>query len=154
MLPKAEQKIKNEVFWGDFKAMMKKHMSSTGRRINWLSYPTEARDLYVRLQATGKGTSFSFDIQCKDDGVREIVWEQMGELKNVFLAEMVEEGSWLEEYVTNDGRVISRITWERNDLNYYNDNDVPEIYAFLKEKLINFDRFYQEYKDILLNLLD
>jgi hypothetical protein len=154
MLPKHEQKIKNELFWGDFKALMKKHMSSNGRRINWLNYPTETKELYLRLHADGKSCAMFFDIQSKDQGVRAIVWEQMGELKAVLRNEMIDEGEWIELLETPDGRIISRIKWERTDLNYYKEEDVPLIYDFLREKIRAFDLFYQEYKDILLHLLN
>lgn len=154
MLSKTEQKEKNSLFWGAFKTRMKKHMSSTGRRINWLNYPTEAKELYLRLHADGKSCAVYFDIQCKDEGVREVIWEQMGEMKAVLIAEMTDEGEWIENYATPYGRLISRIQWVRTDLNYFKEEDIPRIYDFLKEKLIAFDRFYQEYKDILLHLLD
>lgn len=154
MLSKAEQKEKNSLFWGEFKTMMKKHMSSTGRRINWLNYPTGAGELYLRLHADGKSCAVYFDMQCKDGGVREIIWEQMGELKTVLTAEMPDEGEWIEHYATPDGRTISRIQWVRTDLNYFREDDIPRMYDFLREHIIAFDRFYQEYKDILLHLLD
>lgn len=154
MLSKTEQKEKNSIFWGGVKTKMKKYMSVTGRRINWLNYPTEAKELYLRLHADGKTCSVNFDIQTRNNGVREVIWEQMGELKAVLLAEMKDEGSWIENYTMPDGRTISRITWERTDLNYFKEEDIPLIYDFLKEKIIAFDRFYQEYKDILLHLLN
>jgi len=119
-----------------------------------LSYPTGSKDLYVRLHADGRSCSLNFDIQCKDDGVREVIWEQMGELKNVLIAEMGDEGDWIENYTMPEGFVISRIRWELYGVNYYNDQDVAKIHAYLQEKIIAFDRFYQEYKEILLNLLD
>jgi len=154
MLSKEEQKQKNGEFWGAFKNLMKKHMSSTGRRINWISYPTETKDLYLRLHADSRSCALYFDIQSKDNGVREVVWEQMGELKAVLKAEVVDEGEWIENFMMPDGRYISRIKWEKTNLNYFKEEDVKEMYEFLKEKLIAFDRFYQEYKDILIQLLD
>lgn len=154
MLSKIEQKEKNSVFWGDFKINMKPQMSSNGRRINWLNYPMEAKELYLRLHADSKSCALYFDVQCKDDGVREVVWEQLGELKAVLLSELQDEGDWIENYTMTDGRTISRIKWERTDLNYFKEEDIPEMYKFLKERITSFDRFYQEYKDILLLLLD
>lgn len=154
MLSKEEQREKNTLFWGEFKTRMKKHMSSSGRRINWLTYPTEAKELYLRLHADGKSCSLNFDIQCKDDGVREVIWEQMGELKAVLTAEMLDEGDWIENFTTPEGKTISRIRWESANLNYFNEGDTRKMYSFLQEKIIAFDRFYQEYKDILIHLLD
>lgn len=154
MLSKLEQQEKNKAFWGGFKNRIKKHMSANGRRINWLNYPTQVKDLYVRLYADGNYCALNFDIQCKDEGVCSIVWEQMGELKKVLNDTMGEEGEWIEEMVTKDGVSLSRIIWKRDDLNYYNTSDIPEIYKFLEQKIRSFDVFYQEYKEILLNLLN
>lgn len=153
MLSKEELKQKNTMFWGEFKTQMKIHMSANGRRINWLKYPTDVKDLYLRLHADSKSCSLNFDIQCKDDGVREVVWEQLTELKVVLTNEMGDEGDWIENYRLSEGHIISRISWIRFDLNYFNEEDIPKIHLFLKERIRSFDRFYQEYKDILLNLL-
>ncbi|MCO5260988.1 MAG: DUF4268 domain-containing protein [Crocinitomicaceae bacterium] len=154
MLSKEELREKNIAFWGGFKAQFKKVNSCCNKRINWLSYPTGSKELFVRLQADSRSCSLNFDIQCKDDGVREVVWEQMNELKVVLSEIMEDEGDWIENYTMPEGFTISRIRWEQPELNYYNKEDVAKMYDFLKNKLIAFDEFYQEYNDILLNLLN
>lgn len=154
MLSKEEQKQKNTQFWTEFKRRMRKHMSSNGRRMNWLNYPTEIRDIYLRLEASGKGCAVHFDIQCKDEGIRSIVWEQMGELKVVLESEMPVAGEWQEEVYLPTGQAISRITWSQPALNYFKESDEVLIYEFLKDVLLGFDRFYQEYKDILIALME
>ena len=153
MLSKEERKAKNEAFWEGFKKLMRKHMSSSGRRINWLHYPTEAKDLYVRLEANSHTTALHFDLQARDEGVMAILWEQMGELKAVLRAEMGEDGEWIENLDVNNIHTC-RISWSTNEFNYFKEDDIPKMYAFLTDKCIKFDAFYQEYKDILLNLLD
>lgn len=153
MLSKEERRQKNEKFWDDFKKIMRKHMSSTGRRINWLKYPTEAKEFYFRLEADSKVCAVHFDIQVRDQGVLDILWEQMGELKAVLIQEMGEEGDW--EVIGQDVNVFkARISWSTTNYNYFKEEDVTKMYAFLEEKSIRFDRFYQEYKDILLTLID
>lgn len=154
MLSKEEQKQKNTAFWEGFKQYMKGNMSVTGRRINWLNYPTELKDIYLRLEASGKGCAVHFDIQCRDSGVRAVVWEQMGELRAVLEAELSHPADWTEGLTGSTGLLFNRISWSRDTLNYYTEGDVPLIYAFFKEILLAFDRFYQEYKDILIALLD
>lgn len=153
MLSREQRKAKNEAFWEGFKKLMRKHMSSTGRRINWLHYPTEAKELYVRLEANAHTTALHFDLQARDAGVMAILWEQMGELKTVLNMEMEVEGEWIEDLEINNIHTY-RISWSTNEFNYFNEEDIPKMYEFLKEHCIRFDAFYQEYKDILLNLLD
>ena len=92
------------------------------------------------------------DIQPKSDDIRSILWEQMTELKAVMENEMQIEANWNEESHYWNGRLISRIKWENNDLDYYKSEDIPKVIEFLKDKLIRFDKFYQEYKDVIVNL--
>jgi hypothetical protein len=67
---------------------------------------------------------------------------------------MGSSGIWTEFDRVFAGRNVSRIYWERTDLNFYDDKDLPKIEAFLKGKLIAFDIFYQEYKEILITLAE
>ncbi len=153
MLSREEVKQKNILFWTEFKDYMKKIKSSNGRRINWVSYPTDVKDIYLRLIVNNKGVGVYFDIQPKDEGVRSIIWEQMTELKKVLENEMNYPTQWSEEIILPDGRRISRIFWEDTSFNFYKEEDKLKIFEFLKDRLMEFDRFYQEFKDILINLV-
>lgn len=152
MLSKEALKEKNIKFWTDFRKSMNKVPSATGRQINWINYPTDVKDVYMRMEVDSNGARLCFDIQPKDDGIRSLMWEQMIELKAIMQSEMGIEALYLEESHYWNGRLISRIKWENNDLNYFNDEDIPQIFDFLKDKLVRFDQFYQEYKEILINL--
>ncbi len=152
MLSKEALKEKNTEFWTQFRKSMNSQPSASGRQVNWINYPTGVKDVYMRMEVDGKGARVCFDIQPKDDGVRAIIWEQMMELKNLMQTEMGIEADFNEKSHYWNERLISRIKWEDNRLNYFNDEDIPKIIAFLKDKLVRFDKFYQEYKDILINL--
>lgn len=154
MISKEELKERNSLFWTEFQKEMRNVRSSDGRRINWINYPLGVKDMYLRMETTGKFVRFSLDIQPKDDGVRSILWEQMTELRVVFEEEMGSAGVWSEFDREFAGRNVSRIYWERTDLNFFIDTDLPEMQAFLKQKLIAFDAFYQEFKEILITLAE
>ena len=51
-------------------------------------------------------------------------------------------------------RTVSRIFWELTDVNFYAAKDHEKIKDFLKQKLIDFDAFYQEFKEILIILAE
>ena len=152
MISKEELKEKNTAFWDEFRKVMNKETSSAGRQINWINYPTDVNDIYIRMEVDAKGSRLCFDVQPKSDDIRSILWEQMTELKAIMTQEMGIEAVWNEESHYWNERLISRIKWENNDLNYYNEEDVPKIIEFLRDKLLRFDKFYQEYKDIIVNL--
>ena len=152
MLSKEALKEKNSHFWNEFRKKMNNETSVTGRQINWINYPTGVKDIYIRMEVDSKGAALCFDVQPKDDGIRQILWEQMSELKAIMGTEMGIEADWNEESHYWNDRLISRIKWEDKTLNYFNEEDIPKIIDFLKDKLTRFDKFYQEYKDIIVNL--
>lgn len=139
-------------FWADFKEHMRQFHSSNGRRMNWLNYPSEIDFIFIRLHADNHGIAFSYDIQGKDAGVRSIVWEQLTELKVVLESEMGTEGIWLEDVSSETVSSYSSIRWEKNGLRFSDPKDKEAIFTFFQEHLIRFDSFYQEFKDILINL--
>jgi hypothetical protein len=154
MLSKEELKLKNTLFWNGFKKFMQKYKSSNGKRMNWVSYPSDVKNVYIRLYTDSKVACLSFEIQPKDNSVREIIWEQMTELKKVMEASMKYETIWDEKSYSVEGKIYSRIYWELKDVNYFNEEDHSKIYDFLKDRLIEFDEFYQEFKEILISLTD
>lgn len=153
MFSKEELKELKISFWNGFKEFMKKQKSSNGKRVNWLSYKTDVKFIYLRLDVNNKKASINFDIQHKFDDIRAIVYEQMTELKVVLEDSMSTKTIWHEDLNYNN-ITISRICWEKENVNFYNENDHIEIYEFFKKTLIEFDLFYQDYKDILVALTD
>lgn len=153
MLSKTELRERNIAFWNEFKTFMYGHRSSNGRKINWLNYPTDIKYVFLRLEADKFGARINFDIQAKDDGVRAIVWEQMEELKKVLTDSMGESGDWIFDYSTPEIDSFCRIKWEITDVNFFVESDQVKIFEFFRDKLIAFDDFYQNFKDILILLV-
>jgi hypothetical protein len=151
MLSKQEKNNLNSTFWTSFGDYMSKIRSSSGSRINWLNYPSGVKSIFIRLEVDPKGASLCFDIQGKDAAIRAILWEQMTELKAV-MEEETGEAEWLESYYQPGGQEVSRIRWKDSSVNLYRTADHPSIFDFLKDSLIRFDTFYQEYKEIMILL--
>ena len=152
MLSKQELKDRNVAFWSEFKTFMSAHRSSNGKRMNWLNYPTDVKYIFLRLEADKFGARINFDIQAKDAGVRAVVWEQMEELKKVLTDSMGEPGDWIFDYSTPEITSFCRIKWEITDVNFFVDADKEKIFRFFEKKLVGFDEFYQNFKDILVLL--
>lgn len=153
MLSKEEYKIYKTSFWEEFKQLMSKHRSASGRKMNWLQYKTDLKDVYLRLETNKSNIRVCFDIQFKDPDIRSIVWEQMGELKKVLTNEIGEEGIWEEHFWNETINDFCRIYWEKDNLNFLDKKNKNEIFTFFEEKLLSFDRFYEVYKDILITLV-
>lgn len=153
MFSKEQAKEWNQNFWGIFHKRMRRYKSSNGRSISWLNYPSDVKGIYVRMIVDKTHASLNYDLQFKDDSVREIVWEQLTELKVVLESTVDYPTNWIEVEFTKDGLPYSRISWVLDGVNYYKEEDHEKIYAFLEERLVKFDLFYQEFKEILVNLV-
>ena len=154
MLSKEARKERNQLFWDAFKEVMRKRVSCSGSRVNWPNYPTKIKNTYLRLISDGKLTAVCFDIQFKDEGIQAIFWEQLGELKKVLEQSMNYPTKWNESFFNEEGMKIGRISWELENVSFYKDEDWSIIHQFFKERLIEFDAFYQEFKDILISLVE
>ena len=102
----------------------------------------------------GKQVAICYDIQFKDPGIQAIFWEQLTELKVVLESNMSITTFWEPQYVNNEGQTIGRISWYLEGANFYNQQNWPQIYAFFKKHLREFDVFYQEFNEILITLVD
>lgn len=154
MLSKDERKVWNEAFWAGFKAHMRACLSSSKKRVNWLNYPTQVKNTYLRLVCDGKQVAICYDVQFKDPGIQAIFWEQLTELKVVLEGRMSIATTWDSHFVNNEGQTIGRIYWALQGANFYDQQDWPKIYSFFKKHLQEFDVFYQEFNDILITLVD
>ncbi len=152
MFSKEESRQLNLAFWNGFQDYISKNRSSNGRKINWLNYPSDIKSIFIRLEVDSKGARLCFDIQSKDDDIRALLFEQMSELKVVLEDITIEKPTWIENHYYLNKQYISRIVWENNLLNFYKSEHRDSIYMFLAERLLKFDLFYQEYKEILIAL--
>ena len=109
--------------------------------------------MYVRLHADNHHARFSIDIQDKDAGIRDLIWEQFTELRKVLESEMPQEGIWNKDAYNAAGQPIYRISWTINDVNMYDEKNEGVIFTFFEEHLKGFDRFYVEFKEVLFGLL-
>jgi hypothetical protein len=154
MYSKEELSQINTLFWDDFKKIMKPIRNASDRRINWVNYNTHLKNVYLRLTTEKTAVALCFDIQMKDASIREIVWEQMGELSMLLNNSMQSKAIWEAHLASESNPDFCRISWRLENVNYLNEGDRPKIYNFFKEHLIQFDQFYDTYSEILIQLMD
>jgi hypothetical protein len=62
------------------------------------------------------------------------------------------DGQWLENESSQQVPTFNRICWVLEDVNFFQENDKQQIFDFFEDRLVKFDNFYQEFKDILIHL--
>ncbi len=154
MYSKEDKKALNQLFWDGFKKEMRQYNSREKQNVKWLNYPTGIKHVYLRLHADENGAFLNYDIQLKDDSIRELFWDQCLELKTVLENAMDTPTLWSQNLVSPEGFSFNRIQWASGEFDFYNEADWKDLYAFLKKTVISFDAFYQEFKDVLILLMD
>ncbi|MBI2257586.1 MAG: DUF4268 domain-containing protein [Flavobacteriia bacterium] len=130
---------------------MNKHRSYNGKKINWLHYPTEINFFYLRLVTKESSVSVCFDIQHQSLEVREVFFDQILELKKI-MEQIINHPLLIEKDYNEQNIQMLRLEWKYDHVFYKNSHDTEIIYDFFEKTLINFDKFYQEYKDLFIFL--
>ena len=153
MYSKEESRSLRREFWTSFGVYMKKYNKVYQGKINWVNYKTKCKDIYFRLDVTKKKASFSFDLQHRDTGMRELFYEQFTELKAVINDSFENELTWVSEFETEHG-TSSRIYTELENVSVFNKNDWHDVFPFLEKNIVSAHEFWNEFSDIFTNLED
>lgn len=153
MLPKEEFKKRRTAFWTALDEEMSKVKGVHGNKISWLSYKSNVKELYIRMEFDGKGARLCLDLQHRDESIRELFYEQFIELRAVMQSSFSPPLTFLRDYkIESSGIFCSRIMSENSELNFFHDEDLEPSLKFFKEQLIALDEFWTEFKDIFIGL--
>ena len=131
---------------------MSSHKIVGGGGKNWDAYKTGIKGLYFRILTQPKVT-LAIDLEFKDESIRELVYDQFGELKRILASEWKEEPRFEKNTVYISGEPISRISVSLDQVYFYNQEQWPEIMEWLEHKLVGLDSFWDTTGDILKDLV-
>jgi hypothetical protein len=152
MFSREEKKELNTLFFQQFNRHMSSHNIVGGGGKNWDAYKTGIKGLYFRILTQPK-VALAIDLQFKDEAIRELVYDQFGELTRLLASEWKEEPKFEKNSVYMSGEPISRISVSHDQVYFYNQEQWPEIMEWLELKLIGLDSFWDTAGDILKELV-
>ncbi|MCB9334683.1 MAG: DUF4268 domain-containing protein [Flavobacteriales bacterium] len=151
MYAKEEKKAIKTEFWTSFGVYMRKYTSQYGK-VHWVNYKTKIKDLYFRLEFTEQEAFLAIDFQHKDDGIRELFYEQLTELKVVLEEAIGEPLEWTELCFNEFNIPISRVSTKLDGVNLFNKSDWPKVFDFFEKRIVGLHEFWMDFKEIFLNL--
>lgn len=134
-------------FWITFGKYMNPVPSSLGLKTNWINYKTGIKDLYIKMNADGKTVRIGIELTHKDEGLRNLFFEQLQEFKLLLEDAMKEEWVWDQKLHNESGKAISRVSIEI-DGNIFVKDKWGKMFTFLKYRLIAFDEFWSDAQDV------
>jgi hypothetical protein len=145
MYSKQQASQLRQEFWTVFGRYMQPVLSSGGEKVNWVNYKTGAKNIYFRMQA-GKGASIAIELTHPAEALRLEYYEKFRQLRTILNSELDEEWIWKEHEMDENGRIISRIYTELDNVNIFNKEDWPALVSFFKPRIIGLDAFWNHVK--------
>lgn len=140
MFSKAEAKKLREDFWISFgKSFPRK----------WTLYDTKIKDFCFKFHFDRKKAIVSIDIEDNSLENRQLYYNILVSLKTILQEEYLPEAIFEENFILENGKEISRIYVEKENVSIYNKNTWQETMEFFVEKMSLFEAFWAEYQDVI-----
>lgn len=152
MYSKEEKKELKVGFWTELNDKLTETGKAKGRNLEWMNYPTNIKRLFFRMEADETSARICIDLQFVSKGIREIYYLQFQELENKLKETFTTDVKFVPDYEHWNGKTISRIYCELNDVNVNNTEDWKKTHDFLTENFLNLDTFWEEFNAIFYAL--
>lgn len=117
----------------------------------WLLYNTKIKDVTLKFTFTTKKAQVSIDIEPQDEIIRAYYYDKLISLKAILSSEYLKEIIYDEQYELDNGKIISRVYVELNQVSIHNKKTWDSTMSFLNAKMEQLELFFLEYKDFIEN---
>jgi hypothetical protein len=111
-------------------------------------YNTGIKELQLKFTFNRKFAQVSIDVLDEDPLIRAYYFEKLLSLKKILISEYLPEAEFEEAYELPEGKVISRVYVQLENVSIHNRKQWPEAMNFLNEAMEQMETFFVEYKDV------
>lgn len=140
MFTKEESKKIRQEFWTSF-----------GKEFphKWLLYNTKMKEIQLKFTFNRKVAQVSLDIADDDEMIKAYYFEKLQSLEKILKAEYLPEAILEEEYELPEGKIISRVYVQMDNVSIHNQKDWPEVKTFLANKMMQLEEFFKDFSDFI-----
>ncbi|UOB17196.1 DUF4268 domain-containing protein [Abyssalbus ytuae] len=142
MFSKEESKQLRQEFWTSFG----KHFPK-----KWILYNTKIKGFSFKFHFDTKKAIVSLDIEDSDLENRIKFYEKLQSLQNILKEEYISDIIYDDIYYLENGKEISKIYVQLNDVCINNKATWSKTMEFFNEKMLKFEQFWYEYEDFIKN---
>ncbi|PKV51705.1 uncharacterized protein DUF4268 [Aquimarina sp. MAR_2010_214] len=140
MFSKSESKQIRQEFWTNFgKEYPRK----------WLLYNTKIKDVTLKFTFTTKKAQVSIDIEPTDEIIKAYYYDKFISLKKILTSEFIEDIIYNKFYELDNGKIVSRIYVEIDNVSIHNRKTWTETMIFLSKNMAKLEEFFLEYKEYI-----
>lgn len=142
MYSREEAKRLKQEFWTAFGQYMRVVPSADSERVNWVNYKTGVKHLHFRMDVDGKNAIVALEMSHPDAGIRELMYEQLVQLRGVWVQQLGDSWAWERDYRDEYGKDFARVAKEMVGVNVHDRNDWPTLISFFKSNMLALDEFW------------
>ncbi|WP_438423977.1 DUF4268 domain-containing protein [Aquimarina macrocephali] len=140
MFSKSESKQIRQEFWTSF---------GKGYPRKWLLYNTKIKDVTLKFTFTTKKAQVSIDIEPYDEIIKAYYYDKLISLKNILTTEFLEDIIYEQFYELDNGKIVSRIYVEIDNVSIHNKSTWEETMVFLSKNMDKLEEFFLGYKEYI-----
>lgn len=142
MFSREESKRLRQEFWTSFgKEYPRK----------WILYNTKIREVQLKFTFNRKFAQVSLDIIDEDELIKAYYFEKLQSIQKILTSEYLPEVIYDENYELPEGKIISRIHVQLDNVSIHNKKDWPMVKEFLAMKMLQMEEFFLDFKDFINN---
>lgn len=140
MFTREESKKIRQEFWTSF-----------GKEFphKWLLYNTKMKEIQLKFTFSRKIAQVSLDIVDDDELIRAYYFEKFQSLRKILLSEYIPDVIFVENYKLPEGKTISRIYVQQDNVSIHNKQDWPVVKEFLAKNMMLLEAFFYDFVDFI-----
>lgn len=142
MFSKEESKKIRQEFWTSF-----------GKEYphKWLLYNTKMKEIQLKFTFNRKIAQVSLDVIDEDELIRAYYFEKLESLQKILKSEYLPDIIFDEQYELPEGKLISRIYVQMDNVSIHNPKTWPEVKEFFFKNMLLLEEFFKDFSDFLKN---
>jgi hypothetical protein len=136
------QKLKHE-FWVEFAQKYPR---------KWMLYDTKIKDFSFKFYVENTKAQVHIDIEIRNKELRMQYFDKLVALKNIIEDEFIKDLVYERNHTLENGKTMSRIWVEKENVSVSNRKYWNEIFDFFFEKMNALELFYYEYDGFIKDI--
>lgn len=149
MYSKEESKKIRLPYWNRFKSWAGRKRIKQGKKGRWMMNDTGMKQLKLKFHFDEQVAQACIEVDTNNLDKRIEIWEKLETLRSILEKKATFQLQWVLEYQLDNGKTVSRVFDQLNNVNIYNNECWRIVNDFLFSRMSVLEEFYIEYRDYI-----
>lgn len=136
-------------YWNRFKSWSGRKRIKQGKKGRWMMNDTGMKQLKLKFHFDEQIAQACIEVDTKNLDKRIEIWEKLESLRSILEKKAAFQLQWALDYQLDNGKTVSRVYDQMNNVNIYNNECWKTVNDFLFSRMSVLEEFYIEYRDYI-----